>query len=352
MAPLTTVDEHVTRASIAVIIPFYNGAAWIERAIKSVVAQSVQADEFIIVNDGSEQTERDILGQLALIYSFQIIDKQNGGQGSARNAGVNATKSEYISLLDQDDFYLINHIRDLVGVLPKDDPRVGYVYADLCEAEEDGSIVCSNMLRRLPAKHPKRGHVVHLVGYDMFVLPSASLIVRTAFEAIGGFDEQFTGYEDDDFFLRLFRAGYTNYFLDKPVTVWCIHSASTSYGIKMSRSRLKYFKKLVSLYKDDASRELFYFRNSLMPRFGRQIILESLRAAILNSAQRPELSSILKEYAEFVYANPTVPLVKKLRLRFIAAILIHAPSVVVKILSSVNKRMNIVRRISAALVRA
>ncbi len=70
---------------------------------------------------------------------------------------------------------------------------------------------------------------------DAYILPSASLIRRAAYEAVGGFDEQFTGYEDDDLFLRLFRAGYTNYYLDKPVTVWCRHSGSTSWTLKMSR---------------------------------------------------------------------------------------------------------------------
>ena len=338
--------------SVAVIIPFYNGAPWIERAIKSVMAQSVTASEFIIVNDGSEPAERALLGQLALKYHFVIIDKENGGQGSARNAGVSASNSTYISLLDQDDFYLVNHIRDLVDSLPDDDPMFGYVYADLCEAEEDGSIVCSNMLQRLPAKHPKRGHIIYLIASDMFVLPSASLILRNAFEAVGGFDEQFTGYEDDDLFLRLFRAGYTNYFLDKPVTVWCIHSASTSYGIKMSRSRLKYFKKLVSLYQDDPSRELYYFKDCLMPRFGREIILDSLRAAKTKSEHRPELSLILKNYTAIVLANPSITYARKLRLRIVAKILIHAPRAIIQILSSINRRINLVRRISAALLRS
>lgn len=348
---MTTTGDNLKNPSIAVIIPFYNGAAWIERAIKSVMIQSVKAQEFIIVNDGSKQIERDALTRLALIYPFRIIDKVNGGQGSARNAGVEATNAEYISFLDQDDFYLAHHIRDLIGVLPKDDPRVGYVYADLCEAEEDGSIVCSNMLQRSPGKHPKSGHITYLIAHDMFVLPSASLIVRKAFQSVGGFDEQFTGYEDDDLFLRLFRAGYTNYFLDKPVTVWCIHPASTSYSIKMSRSRLRYFKKLVAAYKDDPSRGLFYFKDCLMPRFEREIKLDALRAAKNQSKDRAELSTILKDYAEIVSANPTVPLGKKLKLRIVTAILIYAPSFVINTLSSLNKRINILRRISGAILR-
>ena len=226
-------NEGKERPTVVVIIPFYNGADWVERAIKSVVAQTVKPDEFIVVNDGSKPEEREALGKLADTYKFEIIDKPNGGQGSARNAGVKASKSEFISLLDQDDYYFPDHIRDLVDALPINDSRLGFVYADLCAADGRGNILHSNMLRDVPGTtHPKQGHIPNLLRFDLFILPSAALIERTAFEAVGGFDEQFTGYEDDDLFLRIFRAGYTNYFLDKPVTAWCQHQGSTSWSIK------------------------------------------------------------------------------------------------------------------------
>jgi glycosyltransferase involved in cell wall biosynthesis len=96
--------------SVVVIIPFYNGADFIERSVKSVFEQSVPATEVIVVNDGSRPEERASLDALAARYPFRIIDKENGGQGSARNAGVKASTSDFICFLDQDDFYLPNHI--------------------------------------------------------------------------------------------------------------------------------------------------------------------------------------------------------------------------------------------------
>jgi hypothetical protein len=110
----------------------------------------------------------------------------------------------------------------------------------------------------------------------MFVLPSASLIARNAYVSVGGFDEQFMGYEDDDLFLRLFRAGFTNYFTEKAVTVWCIHTESTSYGIRMARSRLAYFKKLVKLFPDDVVKERYFIRDLVIPRFHDSIIGEAI----------------------------------------------------------------------------
>lgn len=67
------------KPTVAVIIPFYNGARWIERAVKSVAEQTVKADEFIVVNDGSRPDERSILDLLAEKYDFRILDKENGG---------------------------------------------------------------------------------------------------------------------------------------------------------------------------------------------------------------------------------------------------------------------------------
>ncbi len=74
--------------TVVVIIPFYNGADFIERSVRSVFEQSVPANEVIVVNDGSRTEERAALDALAARYPFRILDKENGGQGSARNAGV------------------------------------------------------------------------------------------------------------------------------------------------------------------------------------------------------------------------------------------------------------------------
>ena len=297
---------------VVVIIPFYNGAGFIERSVKSVFWQSVPAAEVIVVNDGSRPEERAVLDALAVRYPFRIIDKENGGQGSARNAGVKASTSEYICFLDQDDFYLPNHIETLVSSIPRDDWMFGYVYADLYEADGDGNVIRTGVIKD-HAQHPKRS-IFDLLRYDMFVLPSATLVSRKAFEAVDGFDSQFMGYEDDDLFMRIFRAGYSNYFIDKAVTVWCIHTASTSFGIRMVRSRFKYFKKLMTLFPDEHQRGRYYLREYLMPRFQLFFVNEAIESIKRNDESRGEMMAVLNEYAAVVFANPYVGRKKKLRL--------------------------------------
>lgn len=347
---MTNNGSNRARPTVAVIIPYYNGSKWIARAIKSVVTQTIPPDEFVIVNDGSKPEERAALDPLAQQCGFRILDKENGGQGSARNFGVWSSTAEYICFLDQDDFYLPSHIEDLLDALPeKNDPRFGFVYADLCEADGDGNIVHSNMLRQQLGSHPKAGHIAHLLRHDMFVLPSASLIERKAFNAVGGFDPQFMGYEDDDLFIRLFRAGHTNYFLDKPVTVWCMHTGSTSWSVKMSRSRFRYFKKLAASFQDDAAKNLYYFRDCLMPRFGRAFIVDAIQAAKKSSDHRDEVCQILREYCVMVCSRPEVGRRQKLKLRIATFLLTNFSAPVVRAFG-VAYKTPLLRRIAMRLL--
>mgnify|MGYP003582853226 CR=1 FL=1 len=299
--------------TVVVIIPFYDGARFIERSVSSVFAQTVPADEVVVVNDGSRAEERAELEELARRYPFRIVDKDNGGQGAARNAGVAASTSNFICFLDQDDFYLENHIETLVAGIPARDPRFGFVYADLYEADVDGNIACTSMVKENSDQNPKR-NILNLLRHDLFILPSAALISRKAFEAVGGFDPQFMGYEDDDLFLRIFRKGYSNHFIDRAVTVWCIHTESTSFGVRMSRSRFRYFKKMLSMYPDEPHRGRFYMRDCFVPRFGGPFADQAIESIKLDNEFRGEMTEYFLEYAGLVLANRHVGRKLKVRL--------------------------------------
>jgi len=312
--------------SVAVIIPYYNGSRYIERSARSVLEQTVRPNEFIVVNDGSSPDETAKLEVISKQLGFDVIHKENGGQGSARNYGVRNTKSNYICFLDQDDFFLKNHIEILLAGLPRNDPHFGWVYADLNEADEDGNVLKRNYVAHL-SSHPKMS-ILDMLSNDMFVLPSASLISRSAFDSVGGFDTQFTGYEDDDLFIRIFQKGYSNYFINKPVTVWCIHNNSTSYSIKMSRSRFRYVKKILQTFKDDQDRSLFYVRDIIVPRFTKQIFSDAIRSTNPSKSKqdqkiaknRDELVDIMISYVNLILKNKYVQ--KKIKIEIFAKSLV------------------------------
>ncbi|MDR3532496.1 MAG: glycosyltransferase [Rhodopila sp.] len=262
--------------SIAVIIPLYNGARHIEEALTSVLAQSVPATEIIVVNDGSTDDGAGvaIVERLARAHPITLLHKPNGGQSSARNLGVSESSSDLIAFLDQDDIWYENHLQELAKPFQRRSaPPLGWVYSNLDEINERGALMSRTYLNNLSAKHPKR-HIYDCIGSDMFVLPSASLILRKAFEAVDGFDERLCGYEDDDLFLRMFRAGYDNIFLDIALSKWRIYPGSTSYTPRMARSRAIYTRKLLEMFPDDAARVRYYARDLIIPRFAEHAIRE------------------------------------------------------------------------------
>jgi glycosyltransferase involved in cell wall biosynthesis len=262
-------------SGIVVVIPFYNGSAFLERSVSSVLSQSLPADEVIVVNDGSSAPEAEWVRRFCQKRGIRLLDQANGGQAAARNAGVAATRSRYICFLDQDDFFLETHNAVLRAAVPEDDSSFGWAYADLHQADVAGQRYKTSTVKDR-AHHPKT-HLVRMLVEDMHIQPSASIIDRRAFEAVGGFDAQFRGYEDDDLFTRLFRAGFSNVFVDQPVTVWCVNDGSTSFSIHMARSRLRYCLKLTYALPDVRDLNYMFMRDCIIPRFAKQILRDARR---------------------------------------------------------------------------
>jgi GT2 family glycosyltransferase len=255
--------------TIAAIIPIYNGAAYIREALESVLTQDRQPEEIIVVDDGSKDDGPSIVRDIAATNpKVRLLSKTNGGQSSARNFGVAHSKCDLIALLDQDDKWYPHHLRVLErAILQESGAPVGWSYSNLDQVDGNGRMVCHSLLNHLAAnEHPKQT-LICCLRQDMFVLPGASLIKREAFDAVGGFDEQFIGYEDDDLFLRMFCAGYRSVYVNEPLTIWRIHTSSTSFTKKYAISRARYFTKLAKNFPDEPKLTRYYVRDLIAPRF-------------------------------------------------------------------------------------
>ena len=95
----------MNRAKISVIVPVYNVESYLARCVDSILAQTYQNLEIILVNDGS----RDASGSICDAYAqkdsrITVIHKENGGLSSARNAGIDAASGEYLTFVDSDDW--------------------------------------------------------------------------------------------------------------------------------------------------------------------------------------------------------------------------------------------------------
>lgn len=318
-------SRHPSQSSVACIIPYFNGSRYIEIALRSAFSQTVPFAEVIVVDDGSRPEEAAFLDRIGSEYAIKIVHQANGGQGAARNRGAAETKATLLSFLDQDDFYLPRHNEILLGGIPQDDQNLGFVYANVSLVDKDGNFTDTRGISSLnPASQHPKTNVVNMIAHDMMVLPSCSLVSRKAFQRCGGFDPQFVGYEDDDLFLRIFRAGYSNYFRDHLVTAWRDHDDRATYTIKMSRSCVAYFFKLAAMFPDIEEQGLFYFRDCLIPRFVPITVAKTVRA-ILTDRERADYLELYGRMADFVCANETVSSLQKWRLRFLRYVFNHVP---------------------------
>jgi glycosyltransferase involved in cell wall biosynthesis len=100
---------------ISVVIPAYNAAVSIERAIGSVLAQSRPADEVIVVDDGSTDNTADIVRQFA--DKVKLISQANAGVSAARNAGIRAADGDWVAFLDADDQWLPDFLEAQTALL-------------------------------------------------------------------------------------------------------------------------------------------------------------------------------------------------------------------------------------------
>ena len=279
--------------AITAIIPLYNGGEFIEGSLNSVLTQTLPPVKIVVVDDGSTDTGPDIVRLMARQHNnISLIRKQNGGQSSARNLGVAHAQTPLIALLDQDDVWYPHHLEELIKPFRETRyPEVGWVYSNVDEIDREGRLVTRCCLDQMPEiQHPKRS-LVGCLTTDMFILPTASLINRRAFETAGGFDERLVGYEDDDLFLRMFRLGYDNVFINKAFAQWRIFSESASHSLRMGRSRMIYLRKLIEMFPPGDFRNLNYVRELIAPRFCPWLLLE-YRTALASGDRRALLAAI------------------------------------------------------------
>ena len=308
---------------ISAIIPLYNGAAYIKEALRSVLDQERPADEIIVVDDGSTDNEAgaDIVREMAKSFPITLLTKQNGGQGSSRNYGIAHSSGNLIALLDQDDAWYPHHLRELERpFLDYNSRTLGWAYSNLDEMRADGIMLNHSVLDLIPnLEHPKKS-LFRCISNDLFILPGASIISREAFESVGGFDEQFVGYEDDDLFLRLFMAGYRNVYIDEPLTKWRMHAASTSFTEKMAASRARYFSKLIKTFPDEVETMRFYTRDYIAPRFVKTALKGLALAVARNDRARTKQS-----YQEILLYSQVLGTSKRWRIRLVAFLLTFRP---------------------------
>lgn len=191
----------------SVIMPVYNGEKYICAAVDSVLAQSYEEWELVIVNDGSTDNTLGVLKKYADDKRIKIITCPNGGVSSARNIGMKNASYDYFAFLDCDDLWLENHLQTLKDMIEKY-PDAG-TYATLAEIRLADGRKISN-ISYFENRPDKAKGVVYIEDffseYDRDKkakthFPTCACVSRSAAQKTGGFKTGCKIGEDLAFFL-------------------------------------------------------------------------------------------------------------------------------------------------------
>lgn len=170
---------------VSVIVPVYNGEAFIREAINNILSQKYPSLEIIIINDGSTDKSEEIINTLDI--DMRYFRQENSGPSAARNKGIKDATGEYIAFLDVDDLWPENNLNLLVDILNNNpDLLVVHGYAQLLEKDKDSGTYDY-------AGNPKES----FPGYI-----GAGLYRKEAFSIVGLYDEFMKFGEDADWFKR------------------------------------------------------------------------------------------------------------------------------------------------------
>lgn len=211
------------KPTITVVIPVFNYATLLERAVASVLEQTIKP-KVIIVNDGSHDNSLEVAQELAKKHkNIKVIDQKNSGVAIARNSGIAATNTKYICCLDADDRIEPEFLETCINAL-EDDNSLGIAYTSLLALTPDG--------RRQPSVWPEDFNAEkHFSGQNQ--IPTCNVFRREAWQRVGGYRQRYAptgaGSEDADFWTRILSVGYgAKRVSENPLFEYSLYTGNTS----------------------------------------------------------------------------------------------------------------------------
>lgn len=190
-------------ARVSVIIPVYNGAATVGRALESVFAQSFTDYEIVAVNDGSTDETASVLAGYG--DRIRVVTQSNRGLPGARNAGIRVASGEYFAFLDDDDEWMPEKLARSVAMLDQD-PDCALAYTGALRVDLAGTPMPNQESKTWGIESPT---FAEMLERPWNVVPSQVMARRSTLERCGGFEERLVGAcEDIYFILRAREVGY------------------------------------------------------------------------------------------------------------------------------------------------
>ena len=199
------------------IITTYSRPQLVQRAILSVLAQTYQPSEVIVVEDGSRSSTEDWLREPGMAHIRYIRHERNKGLAAARNTGLRLAGGEYVAYLDDDDEWkperIERQIQYLEQLTPEERHQLGVIYC--------GQEVHFAGRSRIAVAHPKNEGNLRkaIIRQGAVTLGSTCLFSKRALLEVGGFDEALASSIDDDIWMALAVNGYDAHVVDEPLVI-------------------------------------------------------------------------------------------------------------------------------------
>jgi glycosyltransferase involved in cell wall biosynthesis len=251
---------------VSIIIPCYNGEAFLKEAIESALAQSYRQVEVIVVDDGSTDSSSEIAQRLPVRY----IRQSNRGLTASRNLGVWESRGSYIIFLDADDRLKPEAIETGLRVLAER-PDCAMAVGDHLFVSKDGSHLADSRKDCLITSHYEA-----LLRSNFIEMISSVLFRRCVLDEVGGFDTGLRVAEDYDLYLRIARE-YPICCHSTVVAEYRMHQTNTSHNSELMLAMTLQVLRSQARYIRSDARRLFAFLDGLRTwrrQYGRQLASE------------------------------------------------------------------------------
>lgn len=209
---------------VSVVVPTWNGAAFVEETIESVLAQDYAPLELCVCDDGSTD------GTVALLERFggriTLVRQENRGVAAARNRAAAAARGDVLAFLDHDDVWESSMLSTLVPRLCERD-QIGLAYADSLVIDARGNV----RGRRGSYLRYAEGRVFQALLRGNFIPVETTLVRASLWRELGGFDERLRYVEDYELCLRVARRAEIA-FHPEPLARYRIHERNLSHDLE------------------------------------------------------------------------------------------------------------------------
>jgi glycosyltransferase involved in cell wall biosynthesis len=244
--------ENQASPKVTVVIAAYNAERFVRETVDSVLAQTLNDIEIIVVDDGSTDGLLTVLGTFR-DRRLRVLRQKNSGVSAARNAGLAAARAPYIFFLDADDILLRDALERMVSILD-DNPRRVACFAHHIRMTEDG-VELSNRADLAWKMFPADDTLRHLVAKN-FIVCGAICIRTEAARSVRGFNAALSWGEDWEFWCRLAVLGDFAAMPNDVVLMYRQHCSSANSRWRNSPLRPD-FKAIDAVYSNPAIRRHF-----------------------------------------------------------------------------------------------